>query len=93
MLSLPPVVTQAHAAQAAAGLRRAVSTAPVGVVVDASGLSEFDSSALAVLLACRREALEAGKGFAVSGVPERLRRLAGLYGVADLLAAPSSSPA
>jgi phospholipid transport system transporter-binding protein len=57
------------------------------VVADASALKEFDSSALAVLLACRRQVLAAGKGFSVHGLPDRLRQLAGLYGVQDLLPA------
>jgi phospholipid transport system transporter-binding protein len=56
------------------------------VVIDASALQEFDSSALAVLLACRRQALAVGKSFSVQGLPQRLRQLAGLYGVAELLA-------
>ncbi|MES2956351.1 MAG: STAS domain-containing protein [Pseudomonadota bacterium] len=57
------------------------------VVADASALQDFDSSALAVLLACRRQALANGKTFSVQGLPERLRRLAGLYGVEALLPA------
>ena len=58
---------------------------PENVVADAGALIEFDSSALAVLLECRREALAAGKSFAVLAAPARLRQLAGLYGVADLI--------
>lgn len=65
------------------GLR--VHRAP-GVVVDASALTAFDSSALAVLLECRREALAVGKTFAVQGLPPALRGMAGLYGVGTLLA-------
>ena len=57
------------------------------VVVDASGLVQFDSSALAVLLECRREASGLGRGFAVKGLAPRLRELATLYGVAGLLPA------
>ncbi len=57
------------------------------VVADAGALSHFDSSALAVLLECRREALALGKTFAVSRLPTRLRELASLYGVAELLPA------
>ena len=57
------------------------------VVADAGALQEFDSSALAVLLACRRQALADGKMFSVQRLPERLRRLAGLYGVEALLPA------
>ena len=69
-------------------LEQGVRTDPAPVVVaDASALSRFDSSAIAVLLDCRREALALGKSFSVKGLPSRLRVLAGLYGVADLLPA------
>ena len=64
------------------GLR---SEAGSSVVVDAGALAHFDSSALAVLLECRREAMAHGKTFAVARLPARLRELAGLYGVAELL--------
>jgi len=56
-------------------------------VIDASALAQFDSSALAVLLECRREASALGRGFAVKGLPQRLRELAMLYGIAGLLPA------
>ena len=56
-----------------------------GVVVDASAMAVFDSSALAVLLECRREALSVGKTFAVQGLPTALRGMAGLSGVGTLL--------
>jgi phospholipid transport system transporter-binding protein len=56
-------------------------------VVDARPLQVFDSSALAVLLECRREALALGKTFAVANMPPRLRDLAGVYGVSELLQA------
>ncbi len=94
-LVLPPVLTQAEAAGAlrmlAQALRQAGGAGPQAapggapVVVDASALQSFDSAALAVLLACRREAQSAGRGFAVRGLPQRLRVLAGLYGVQELL--------
>ena len=54
------------------------------MLVDASALQRFDSSALAVLLQCRREGMSQGRGFTVRALPERLRSLAKLYGV-DLL--------
>jgi phospholipid transport system transporter-binding protein len=57
------------------------------VVVDAGALTRFDSSALAVLVEVRREALAAGKTFAVQKLPPRLAQLAALYGVAELLPA------
>ncbi len=56
-----------------------------GVVVDASGLKHFDSSALAVLLECRRLAQAWGKGFVVRNAPPKLAALAHLYGVDVLL--------
>ena len=55
------------------------------VVVDAAGLSRFDSTALAVLLEFRRESLALGKRFSVRGLPARLSDLARLYGIIDLL--------
>lgn len=90
MLTLPPVLTHAVAAGFARGLAQAVQSEPDAVVADASALKQFDSSALAVLLECHRQALAAGKSFSVRGVPERLRELAGLYGVAELIPATSA---
>lgn len=91
MLTLPPLLTHAIAAGFTHGMKQAVLAQPAGVVVDASTLQEFDSSALAVLLECRREALAAGKAFSVQGIPARLRQLASLYGVAELI--PSTAAA
>ena len=85
MLTLPPVLTHAVAAGFARGLKPELFAGSDEVVVDAGALQQFDSSALAVLLECRRQALAAGKRFSVSGAPARLRQLAGLYGVAELI--------
>ena len=63
------------------------AAAASGWVVDASALQVFDSSALAVLLECRRSALAAQQTFAVRGLPSALAGLAALYGVAELLPA------
>ena len=63
-----------------------------GWVVDASALQVFDSSALAVLLECRREVLHDGRRFAVRGLAPRLRELATLYGIAELLPEPTATP-
>ena len=87
MLTLPSVLTHDSAADFSLTLRQAVSSQPAEVVADASALIEFDSSALAILLECRREALAADKLFSVQAAPPRLRQLAGLYGVADLIPA------
>ncbi len=86
MLKLPSVLTHGEARASLAGLTASMSNpADAQVVVDASELARFDSSALAVLLACRREVLAKGGSFSVRGAPDRLQRLAGLYGVKDLL--------
>ena len=88
MLVLPAELTHEHAAACCRMLELGLRNDPAGsVVADASPLQRFDSSALSVLLACRREALVLGKTFSVKGLPPRLRTLAGLYGIADLLPA------
>ena len=87
MLILPAVVTHAQALDTARSLSTQVASQAEGVVLDASALTQFDSSALAVMLACRREAMAAGKTFSVHGLPAKLGQLAGLYGVAELIPA------
>ena len=88
MLVLPAELTHEHAAACCRMLELGLRNDPAGsVVADAGPLKRFDSSALSVLLACRREALVLGKTFSVKGLPPRLRTLAGLYGIADLLPA------
>jgi phospholipid transport system transporter-binding protein len=87
MLVLPPKLTHDEAPACVLMLRQGLAgQAASSMVVDASALAQFDSSALAVLLECRREASALGRGFAVKGLP-RLRELASLYGVAGLLPA------
>lgn len=86
---LPAVLTHAQANTCAKALQAALRLGQSGptVVVNASALQQFDSSALAVLLDCRRFAVAMGLSFAVAGMPPRLRQLAGLYGLAELLPA------
>ena len=88
MLILPAEITHDQAGACSRMLAQALrSRSEPAVVADAGSLSRFDSSALAVLLECRREALALGKSFSVSRMPARLRDLAALYGVAQLLPA------
>jgi len=88
VLVLPAELTHAQAPACCRMLTQALrSEAATVVVADASALQQFDSSALAVLLECRREAMALGKSFSVSRLPARLRELANLYGVAELLPA------
>jgi phospholipid transport system transporter-binding protein len=88
MLVLPAELTHDQAPACARMLAQAIKVdTDAAVVADAAALMRFDSSALAVLLECRREALAAGKPFSVARMPPRLRELATLYGVAELLPA------
>jgi phospholipid transport system transporter-binding protein len=87
MLMLPAEITHSSARACAHMLGQALQQSEAAVVADASALSRFDSSALAVLLECRREAQMAGKTFSVRALPVRLRALASMYGVAELLPA------
>ena len=85
MLALPAELTHAQATALTASLQQQVASASGPVVVDASALARFDSSALAVMLQLRRDALAQGKTFGVHGLSSQLTGLAGLYGVAELL--------
>lgn len=86
LLALPAELTLRQARSALAVLLPALRARPEAqLVVDASALQVFDSSVLAVLLECRRDALAARKTFAVYGLPPALAGMAVLYGVAELL--------
>ena len=85
MLQLPAKVNHDGADALASSLKSQVSAEAHTVSIDAQQLLEFDSSALAVLLACRRATLAAGKAFEVHHAPAKLAQLATLYGVAQLL--------
>jgi phospholipid transport system transporter-binding protein len=93
-LSLPEQLTLAQARGALEQLLAAIGRQPPGapVRVRAEALRVFDSSALGVLLECRRAALADGRGFAVAGLPAGLAGLAALYGVEGLLAGAASAP-
>ena len=86
MLLLPETLTLSEASDTVRLLETALKreTEPL-LVVDASQLKRFDSSALAVLLECRRLAGDWGKRFAVRELPPQLGDLARLYGVDTLL--------
>ena len=67
-----------------------------GLTIDASALSHFDTSAIALLLHAQRGANARGIALQVQAVPAKLRELAGLYGVGELLpqgSLPAPTPA
>ena len=84
-IALPAVLTMAEARATLAQLQQAVAAEP-DPVLDASGLHTLDSSAIAVLLACRRDALAQGKRLRLVSAPRKLNDLAALYGLDGLVA-------
>ncbi len=95
-IALPERLTMAEASATLARLTPLLQAADAPVI-DASALRELDTAALAVLLACQREAAGRGRRLQVTGVPAKLIQLAQLYGVDGLLtllpAAPGQSGA
>jgi phospholipid transport system transporter-binding protein len=93
VLVLPQELTQSHATACLALLLQGLrAESGPDVVLDASALGRFDSAALAVLLAFRRECLAMGKRFTIGGMPARLTDLAALYGIDELLPTTASAP-
>lgn len=91
VLRLPATMTHPQAQACRRALEQAMGASQDRVLLlDASALQQFDSSALAVLLACRRHALGLGRSLQVQGMPDRLQELARLYGVLDWLQASSA---
>jgi phospholipid transport system transporter-binding protein len=86
-MQLPATSTLAQAPALLLQLDAALAATDGGatLTVDAAALQDFDSSAIALLLHGRRQAAATGRRFAVSGAPPKLRELARLYGVAELL--------
>ena len=86
VVSLPERLTLQEAVTVLERLGRALKQLPgPTVVLSASALKVFDSSAVAVLLELRRSLLAQGKTLAVQERPKRLDDLVGLYGVGELL--------
>jgi phospholipid transport system transporter-binding protein len=86
MLLLPGTLTLRESRDTLRLLSQALQGEPdTGVVVDASPLQQFDTSALAVLLECQRLAQAWGKSYTVRQAPAKLTALATLYGVDALL--------
>lgn len=77
-------LTIAQARQAEDGIE-AILRSGVGVV-NLAELRSVDSSAIGLLLACRRRARASGRSIDFLNVPESLISLARLYGVGDLVA-------
>lgn len=88
-LKLPAILMQAQAQSVADGLVDVLAKVlrPGSLaVIDASDLRHFDSSALALLLTCQRASAAVGGTLLISGLPERAKSLAKVYGVSELFA-------
>jgi phospholipid transport system transporter-binding protein len=83
-IALPSQLTMADARQVLERLRPQIESDPAPRI-DATALTTLDSSAIALLLECRRIAAAADKPLPIDGVPAKLADLARLYGVAELL--------
>ena len=88
MLALPEHLTLRNAQDVLRALQADIAASRDAVCVDAAAVRQVDSAALAVLLACKRSAQAKRLAFEVSNMPPRLRDLADLYGVQELLEAP-----
>ena len=86
LLILPPDLRHSNATACLAQLQAQIRNSPdTEVEIQAGQLTDFDSAALAVLLACRREAESLSKTLKFKQFPAKLRELALLYGVSELL--------
>lgn len=85
VISLPAEVTMGRAAALVAQVDAAAAAAAGTLRIDAAALAELDTSAIALLLHARRAAQARGLTFELSHAPAKLRQLAQLYGVAELL--------
>ena len=95
MFALPETLTLAHAKAAVQAIDAALGEGHIetgALVIDASGLRGFDTSAIAVLLEARRLAQAAGRALEVRGAPDAMVELSSLYGVAGLLGLAPVTP-
>ncbi|MFM2398601.1 MAG: hypothetical protein RL341_758 [Pseudomonadota bacterium] len=83
--SLPASVTVKNAAATSAALAAALRGGER--TVDASGVTQNDSSLVAILLQARRAAPDVQ----FTGLSERAHQLAALYGVREFIAAPTQA--
>ena len=88
-MQLPAATTLEQAPELLRQLEQALAQTGSGtLLVDASGMTEFDTSALALLLEASRRVRQQGGTLALEGAPPKLVELARLYGVDELLPLP-----
>jgi len=80
--SLPQKVTQENALQLE---KQGLSNSENLRVINCSSLNDFDSTVLTVLLAWQKKLQANGQSLLIEHAPEKLKVLAGVYGVSALL--------
>lgn len=91
--NLPAQITQENASNLLTAFSKKIHSVlespqtPHALCFDAHALEKFDSTALALLLAMRRQIHAAKRTFSIINLPERLKALARVYGVESLLTA------
>ena len=83
-VALPQRLTMSEAAAELTRLQPLLQAADEPVL-DASALQALDTAALALLLACQRQAAAGGRTLRLDNPPAKLSQLARLYGVESLL--------
>lgn len=83
-LRVSGTLTIANAAAECAAARQHISG---DIVIDLAAVTEVDSSALSLLFEWQRAARQNNSRISFRNLPESLKSLAALYGVADLVAA------
>lgn len=68
-----------------------LAAAGLDVRLSAAALTDFDSSAISLLLSAARQCREQGAVLKLDAAPEKLRELARVYGVAELLWPPATA--
>ena len=79
---LPKIVTQETALQLQ---KEGLLNSPSLQHIDCSALLDFDSTVLTVLLAWQKKLVTEGRSITIEHAPEKLKVLAGVYGVATVL--------
>jgi phospholipid transport system transporter-binding protein len=96
LFALPETLTLVQANEAVRAIELSLGQGSIergALVIDASALRSFDTSAIAVLLDARRLAQAAGRALSVQGAPAAMVELSGLYGVDGLLGFTPAAPA
>ncbi len=89
MASLAGELSFATAQAALAQGRAALAGGEGPVALDLGGVTRTDSAGLALLLELARDARAHKRELALENAPAQLRKLAGFFGVAEILALPA----